>query len=496
MADQENAPEVLPELSASATRLNRAKLEKVPWNHSGKHPGSRFFGGLLNLMFEFGNAAIFRHSENDPLPPVDGGVIYVSTHINGLVDPMVIMRVQKKRVISLGRHDLITRPFIGWWSRRFGAQPVLRRAEIEAGVVDVEFAKYINERGMLTAASCLAAGHSAVIMPEGKSHQDSRLHALRTGSPRAALAAAAIAEERNLPPPVIQTVGLHWKTHYWFRTDSYVEFGEAIEIPSVYSASDRAALASGTWVEPPREDTINLRQKMFDTLAPLTPDTPDWPTYRAQKLIANIEANNSEKPIQKLSEEVHSTREVRADIVDTKDSQLLDEATEAAEILHQNNLYADAISPSNELRGMSNNDRLRGMLGTLLMIVTSPIAIPANIVLSSIAKYMAEEGDEGIDSRTTYFLLAGMFSPLLFWTPLVIISLLLLQGTALSSSDILPGLVGLFIIAESTLFFIHGYDLWNDFMTSRRRVKLSRSEDGEKLNLLLKSINTHLGALK
>jgi hypothetical protein len=130
------------------------------------------------------------------------------------------------------------------------------------------------------------------------------------------------------------------------------------------------------------------------------------------------------------------------------------------------------------------------------MIVTSPIAIPANIVLSSIAKYMAEEGDEGIDSRTTYFLLAGMFSPLLFWTPLVIISLLLLQGTALSISDILPGLVGLFIIAESTLFFIHGYDLWNDFMTSRRRVKLSRSEDGKKLNLLLKSINTHLGALK
>ncbi|DAC32783.1 MAG TPA: hypothetical protein HA303_05975 [Candidatus Thalassarchaeaceae archaeon] len=496
MTDQENAPEVLPELSASATRLNRAKLEKVPWNHSGKHPGSRFFGGLLNLMFEFGNVAIFRRSENDPLPPVDGGVIYVATHINGLVDPMVIMRIQKKRVISLGRHDLITRPFIGWWSRRFGAQPVLRRAEIEAGVVDAEFAKHINERGMLTAASCLASGHSAVIMPEGKSHQASRLHALRTGSPRAALAAAAIAEERNLPPPVIQTVGLHWKTHYWFRTDSYVEFGEAIEIPSVYSADDRTLLASGTWVEPPREDTINLRQKMFDTLSPLTPDTPDWPTYRGQKLIANMEANKSETPLHKLSEEVHRTREVRVNMGDIEGSQLLNEATEAAEILHQNNLYADAISPSNKLRGMSNKDRLRGILGTLLMIVTSPIAIPANIVLSSVAKYMAERGDEGIDSRTTYFLLAGMFSPLLFWPPLVIISLLLLQGTAVSPSDIIPGLIGIFIIMDLTYIFLRGYDFWNDFSTARRRVKLSRSDDGERLDSLLKSINIQLGALK
>ena len=155
----------------------------------------------------------------------------------------------------------------------------------------------------------------------------------------------------------------------------------------------------------------------------------------------DIQNDIQETPLHKLSEEVHQTREVRVNMGDIEGSQLLNEATEAAEILHQNNLYADAISPSNKLRGMSNKDRLRGILGTLLMIVTSPIAIPANIILSSIAKYMAEEGDEGLDSRTTYFLLAGMFSPLLFWLPLVFLSLLLLQGTALSPSDIIPGLI-------------------------------------------------------
>ena len=135
-----------------------------------------------DLMFELGNKAIFRRYDADPTPSAEGGVIYVATHINGLIDPMVITRVQNKRVISLGRHDLTTRPVIGWWARRFGTQPVLRRAEVEAGVVDADFARHINYRGMLTVASCLATGHSAVVMPEGKSHQDCKLHALRTGS--------------------------------------------------------------------------------------------------------------------------------------------------------------------------------------------------------------------------------------------------------------------------------------------------------------------------
>ena len=221
VSDSEAAPEILPELSESATRLKRDKLTRVPYNHEGKHPGKRWAQLALDLMFELGNKAIFRRYDADPTPPADGGAIYVATHINGLIDPMVITRIQNKRVISLGRHDLTTRPVIGWWARRFGTQPVLRRAEVEAGVVDADFARYINDRGMLTVASCLATGHSAVVMPEGKSHQDSKLHALRTGSSRAALASAAIADEKGLPAPVIQTVGLHWRTHHWLRTDNY-----------------------------------------------------------------------------------------------------------------------------------------------------------------------------------------------------------------------------------------------------------------------------------
>ena len=496
MTGSQNAPEILPELSQSATRLKRDKLERVPHDTTGKHPGKRWAQSALDIMFELGNQAIFRNWEADTLPEANGGAIYVATHINGLVDPMVITRVQKKRVISLGRHDLTTRPVIGWWARRFGSQPVLRRAEIEAGVVDAEFARYINDRGMLTVASCLATGHSAVVMPEGKSHQDSKLHALRTGSSRSALASAAIADEKGLPAPVVQPVGLHWRTHHWLRTDHYVEFGEPIDIPSTYSLGDRARLATGEWIEPSYDDTIEMRTRIFDALSPMTPDAPDWETYRAWKLIAHLGANKAGISLRSLSEEVHATREVHDSLGSGEGDSMLEEAKEAAEILHSNNLYATALSQSNRLRGKSTGDYLKGLLGILLMLATLPIAIPSSGLQWGIAKSMAEDSDEGLDSRTSYFMLAAMFSPIFFWPPCALIGTLILTGGALEIATLWTFILLILIFYLSASICIKGYDLWSDSTSASRRAKLLSSADGERFHMLVDSIASRLGALK
>ena len=496
MTDPQNAPEILPELSQSATRLKRDKLERVPHDTTGKHPGKRWAQSALDLMFELGNQAIFRNWKADSVPEANGGAIYVATHINGLVDPMVITRVQKKRVISLGRHDLTTRPVIGWWARRFGSQPVLRRAEIEAGIVDAEFARYINDRGMLTVASCLATGHSAVVMPEGKSHQDSKLHALRTGSSRSALASAAIADEKGLPAPVVQPVGLHWRTHHWLRTDHYVEFGEPIDIPSTYSLEDRARLANGEWIEPSHDDTIEMRTRIFDALSPMTPNAPDWETYRAWKLIAHLGANKAGAPLHSLPEEVHATRKVRETLGAESESSMLEEAKEAAEILHRNDLYATAFSQSNRLRGKSVGDYLKGLLGVLLMLAGLPIAIPSSGLQWGVAKSMAESSDEGLDSRTSYFMLAAMFSPIFFWPPCALIGTLILTGGALEISTLWVFILLILIFYLSASISIKGYDLWSDSTSASRRAKLLSSADGERLNLLVDSIASRLGALK
>ena len=80
MTDPQNAPEILPELSQSATRLKRDKLERVPHDTTGKHPGKRWAQSALDLMFELGNQAIFRNWKADSAPEANGGAIYMSPH--------------------------------------------------------------------------------------------------------------------------------------------------------------------------------------------------------------------------------------------------------------------------------------------------------------------------------------------------------------------------------------------------------------------------------
>ena len=496
MTDSSSAPEILPELSAAAHNFNRKKLEKAPHSLDGSHPGNYFFGQIFRIMISSGTSIIFRTFESDKIPPNSGGRISVATHINGLVDAGVMIKTQKKRIISLGRHDLITGPIIGWWSRRNGAQPVLRKAEIEAGLTDPEFARKINDRSMLTIANCLAGGHGSVIMPEGKSHQDSKLHALRTGAARAALAAAAIANERGNPPPVIQPTGLHWRTHYWFRTGCFVEYPKPIKINLVFDKAESTRLASGEWIEPSSSAVHDLKDQMFNAISPLTPDSPNWETFRALKLIANLKAINNQQPFTTLREEVLSTRNIRANNKDNSNlEKILPEAIEAAEILHSHNLDCSSIGANHNLKKLNLKFRIKAIIGLLLMTFTLIPSILGSGIQSILARYMAEKSDEGQDARTTYFFLAGIFSPIFFWPLISILVIAISDLTLLSISGIVAVITIIFSFYFSSLIFLRGYDLWSDYSTALIRAELSKSEDGARFELLIKNLNSQLGLL-
>lgn len=496
VTESSGAPEILPELSSAAHKFNRKKLEKAPFSHNGKHPGNILFGYILRLMIFVGTSIIFRKFEADKIPLNKGGRISVATHINGLVDPSVMIQTQKKRIISLGRHDLITGPIIGWWSRRNGAQPVLRKAEMEAGLTDSEFAKKINHRSMLTIANCLAGGHGAVIMPEGKSHQDSRLHALRTGAARAALVAAAIANERENSPPVIQPTGLHWKTHYWFRTNCFVEYSDPIKISLVFNKEDSVKLESGEWIEPPSDAVHELKEEMYNALSPLTPESPDWETFRALKLIANLEANNNQNPLTKLSQEVYSARRIREKLkVDTNIQNIIPDAIEAGEILHSHNLDSSSIGSNQKLKKLDLKIQIKALIGIFIMGILFLPTLLGSGIQSVLARNMANNSDEGLDARTTYFFLAAMFSPIFFWPSISFLVLFIMELSIFS----LIGITSIFAISLSfyisSLIFLQGYDFWCDYKVALVRENLSKSDEGARLNTLLVNLESQLGLL-
>tara|TARA_Y100001970_G_scaffold222516_1_gene273695 strand:+ start:6368 stop:7846 length:1479 start_codon:yes stop_codon:yes gene_type:complete len=489
------APNIEPELSSGAMKLRTKKLDRLPWDHTGRHPGNPFFWKIILLMMGIGLRYIFRRSHYDKLPDFEGGRVLSAIHLNGLVDPTTMVHSQDRRVISMGRHDLMTMPLIGWFSRRMGSQPVIRKSEIDNGVSDEEYAKKINDRTLLTMTNCIASGHNALVMPEGKSHQDSKLHRFKTGPMRFALNAASIAQHRGLPPPALQPIGLHFRCHYWFRTDAFVEFQEPIPVdaPDVPGAAER--LSSGEWVEPPSEQVHYLRDSLFSSLSEVTPDAPDWETYRAWHLIGHIRANSAHSPLRSFKDEVLAARDVRNSLAERQPAEdLLAPSIEAAKILHDHDLDGRSIEGTNL---KTSRMWVSGLAGVLLMALASPITIPSTGVQAFFAWYMGDRTDEGIDARTTYHFLAGMFSPILFWIPIAIVTSIILIPPSMTSFPInlVLAVAIVLIIHASNLVFLLGYDCWTDFSNAAKRARLASSEQGKRLHQLIDDVSANLNLL-
>ena len=476
-------------------KLRTKKLDRLPWDHTGRHPGNPFFWKIILLMMGVGLRYIFRRSHYDKFPEFEGGRVLSAIHLNGLVDPTTMVHSQDRRVISMGRHDLMTMPLIGWFSRRMGSQPVIRKSEIDNGVSDEEYARKINDRTLLTMTNCIASGHNALVMPEGKSHQDSRLHRFKTGPMRFALNAASIAQHRGLPPPALQPIGLHFRCHHWFRTDAFVEFQDPIPVtaPEVPGAAER--LSSGEWVEPPSEQVHYLRDSLFSSLSEVTPDAPDWETYRAWHLIGHIRANLANKNLMSFKDEVLAARDVRNSLARSQPAEdLLAPSIEAAKILHDHDLDGRSIEGTNL---KTSRMWISGLAGIFLMALAAPITIPSTGFQAFFAWYMGDRTDEGIDARTTYHFLAGMFSPVLFWIPIAIATSIILIPPSMTSFPINLGLAVIIVILihASNLVFLFGYDCWTDFSNSVRSTRLASSEQGKRLHELIDVVSANLNLL-
>ena len=190
-------------------------------------------------------------------------------------------------------------------------------------------------------------------------------------------------------------------------------------------------------------------------------------------------------------EEVLAAREVRDALSDAQTMEgLMAPAIEAAKILNDNQLDGRALT------GTKLDSRIvwpKAAIGIFLMILMSPITLTSTGIQAFFAWYLGDRTDEGIDARTTYHFLAAMFSPILFWLPLAIVTAFLMYPPSLLSIAIAMSI--LLVIHISNLVFLFGYDCWSDFSTSRRRAKLASSDRGKRLEELISDVKTNLNLL-
>ena len=421
--------QALPELSASAKRMNMQRLLSAPLpRYDTSVPGSYFWTNVAFWLCRRVSAAQFRttsSSSHEPLQQGGGGAMCCGWHTNGLMDPLGIFLHHPKEFVVGARHDLVTRPLLSWWTRRLAVQPVVRKAELLRGGCTEEEAMHLNGRSLLALSSGVAHGFGCVLFPEGTSHSESHMIRFKTGPMRTVLAASALAIANDLPLPHLLPVGLHFRRRDLFRTDQYIEFGEPIQLAVTDVPKPLVdAVKNGDWVEPPADAVNSLRDRLRERLPHHTPDTALWEEHRAFHLAAHVRANRMDRPLGEWKEEVQAAREVRSawpgrtpsfPPQPLKDS-AMEVAKEAATILEDAGLDGRDLNENADGLRRASFSSLPLVSAQLLMLVALlPVTLTAYGFQILLGRLLGDSTDEGLDARTSYQFLAGFFGSLMIW---------------------------------------------------------------------------------
>jgi 1-acyl-sn-glycerol-3-phosphate acyltransferase len=176
-----------------------------------------------------------------PLP--DGPLVLVGNHPNALVDPGLLIAVSPRPLTFLAKEPIFRMPLLGSLVRALGALPVVRTQDDPARMRE-------NLEALGAAARGLANGRAVAIFPEGRSHSEPSLGALKTGAARLALQAG---RQVHVVP-----VGLTYAEKGRFRSVVRVEFGAALEVPPGAPEPERVRVLTDRIAGALRLQTLDL----------------------------------------------------------------------------------------------------------------------------------------------------------------------------------------------------------------------------------------------
>jgi 1-acyl-sn-glycerol-3-phosphate acyltransferase len=193
-----------------------------------------------------------------PVDPVgglalDGAVIYVANHPNGLVDPALVFALAQRPITFLAKAPLFQLPVLGWILKAMGALPVYR---LKDGDNPAQ-----NEGTLSAAVDALVAGRAITLFPEGKSHSEPQLAELKTGAARMALEATRRGAEVRIIP-----VGLTYEAKSLFKSRVHLEVGPALHARGFLEGEG----------QDPRDAARRLTAAIADALWTLTLNLDRW----------------------------------------------------------------------------------------------------------------------------------------------------------------------------------------------------------------------------
>lgn len=197
------------------------------------------------------------------------GRLFVSNHVNALVDPILVLTSAPCAVSPIGKSTLWSIPGLRWLLDAVDAVPIVRKKD------DPGKAAGSNEEVFDRIADALSGGANILIFPEGVSHNEPRLLEPKTGAARM-LARAKARGGRGLS---FQAVALEFDERDVFRSRCLLLYGPVRELDDIEAEGEALITA--------------ITERVRDDLSELLVEGATWPERLLIARVAEMLANDT-----------------------------------------------------------------------------------------------------------------------------------------------------------------------------------------------------------
>lgn len=195
--------------------------------------------------------------------------LFGANHVNGIIDPMLVMTATWCRIAPLAKAPLWKIPGLNLLLKAAEAVPVVRRQD-EPGK-----AEGANDQLFDAVARHLERGSNVLIFPEGISHNEPHVVRLKTGAGRMLVGA----RDRGVSGLTFQAVGLEFDDRKTFRSRTLVIFGPVRSV-------EELATAGGSLVD-------RITEQLRDDLTELVVEGATWEERELIARVAELLAHDS-----------------------------------------------------------------------------------------------------------------------------------------------------------------------------------------------------------
>lgn len=346
--------------------------------------------------------------------PRDRPLVLVANHVNGLIDPALILGPLPVYPRFLGKNTLWKIPLLRPFLVLAGVIPVVRQQDVQGGGADPASRLNANDEAFAKAYDLLAEGGALALFPEGKSHNEPGLQPLKTGAARILLEA-----ERRTPGLGVRIVpvGLHFDRKHKFRSRAFVLVGEPVD-----PANEVAAYLSAGGES--RDAVYTLTERIDEALRSVTLSLPSWEEARLIARAAEVWARPSAADPPRgrpLDQEVPLRRAFAAGYRDLSAREPERVALVAQAVRRYDRLLSLCrLSDAQVATDYPASPALRfvaGSIGRLVLhLPLAAIGMVLNVVPYQVVGWIAHrEGRKAADQEATYKLLGSIVLYPLCW---------------------------------------------------------------------------------